>query len=190
MELKRYDYAIQRLLPELLFRFKRGGMIDYSGSAEQGDIVMLQSAPDSEWHLSIYHQDCGDGYYLLESLKTGKMMRWGNVGILRLSPEWTAEHPRIRWTEKQFAFDRMFCAELKRGDYYIHIPYFTDFCQEWVTIATRTRFSLDDTQTRSEPMRWAAMKRADLRDAMARQVAEHRAAAEKRKEAAQRGEGE
>jgi hypothetical protein len=181
-ELARYEYAIQRLIPDLLF----GGymkMVESGSTPVAGDIVMLHAAPQSVWHLSIFREKLGPDEFLLESLKTGKECRWSNVGIMVLSRKWVAEWPRILWTDEQFRFARIFDAECRRADYYMHLPYLEDFTPESAVIATRTRFSSDELRTQSDPFDWREMSRADLRTRIATQVCAHRALSQEARKA-------
>lgn len=70
--LRRYDYAMNLLLPHLILW---GWKCQIDRDPVEGDIVVLQSAPASEWHISIYRGRSEGGHYdcqhLLESLKTG-----------------------------------------------------------------------------------------------------------------------
>ena len=179
-ELKRYAYTLHWLLPEL---WLAGYKFIESGAPVAGDVVMLQSAPMSDWDLSIFRDDCGRGDYLLESLKTGAVCRWSNVGIKVLSRKWVESHAQIRWTDEQFRFQRLFDAERVRADYYIHLPYLFPFDAESAVIGSRTRFGLDELRTQSEPFDWRKMSRGDLRTLMARQIREHERLAKEAREA-------
>lgn len=159
-ELKRYDYAIQRLLPSL---WLRGYDFSERGDPVPGDLVMLQSAPQSEWHLSWYVKDQGGDRHLLESLKTGELCNWSNVGLIVMNRKWVSEHECIRWTDKQFAFEKTFRAEFKKADFYIHLPYISRFDGDSVYITYRVRYGLNETLTQAEPFGIEGASRGDLR---------------------------
>ncbi len=161
-ELLRYDYTIQKLLPKLWLRGMHAA--EMSEEPVPGDLVMLQSAPDSEWHLSWYVQDQGSDNHLLESLKTGKLCKWGNVGFVIIDRKWVSERERMRWTDKQFAFEKMFEAEFTKGCFYQHLPFIERFEGDNLFVTFRIRFgSADDTRTKAEPFNIEGASRADLR---------------------------
>lgn len=173
-ELSRYEYAVQSLLGEM--SIYGHDCFERSREALHGDIVMLQCAPQSEWHLSIYVERLGDDMHMLESLKTGAKCRWSNVGIRIVKREWIASHPRIRWTDEQFSFCRRFDAEVARGGYYWDLPCMAEFTQSALVIGTRTRFSSDSVRTLSDPIFWHTLSRADIRCLLAIQVRKHKGA--------------
>jgi hypothetical protein len=159
-DLKRYDYAIQRLLPSLWLRGY--DFAERGDKPSPGDLVMLQSAPQSDWHLSWYVKGDSDRH-LLESLKTGELCNWSNVGLIIMNREWVADQVCIRWTDKQFAFEKAFRAEYKKADFYMHLPYLDRFEGDDVFIKFRVRFGLDETLTAADPFNIEGSTRADLR---------------------------
>lgn len=159
-ELRRYDFTIQRLLT---FLWLNGFKSSETGKPAQGDLVKLQSAPDSEWHLSFYIENQNDGYHLLESLKTGKLMRWGNVGFVVLSREWVRDNERIRWTDEQFRFADLLRAESRRADFYINLPFIEKITKDRAVIGFRTRHSLDKVRTIGNAFDFNKFSRGDLR---------------------------
>lgn len=160
MELRRYDYLIQRLLSTLLlsdFKAYKSDVVP-----KLGDLVMLQSAPQSEWHLSYFVEDCPDGYHLLESVKTGELMRWGNVGLLVLNEEVIGAGEPARWNDAQFDFRDKFVKVSRKADFYISIPFIAGFEGDKVKITFRTRFSFDDVLTLIEPFHWPKITQKKL----------------------------
>lgn len=161
-ELKRYDYAIQNLLPSLWLKgFK---FAEPDRTPVSGDLVMLQSAPQTEWHLSWYvekHPDREE--HLLESLKTGNLCNWGNVGLIIMSREWVRDYAKIKWTDEQFGFEKRFMAEFRKADFYLHLPYIDRFEGDQVHIGFRVRHGFSATRTAAEPFNFATSTRADLR---------------------------
>ena len=151
-ELRRYDYVIQRLLSALYLPHSWEARVVGGVPAKCGDLVMLTSAMPSEWHLSFYVEDLRSGEYLLESVKTGKLSRWSNVGLARVDCERAHIGERMRWTDAQFAFEDTFKKVCRRGDYYIEIPFISGFDGENVLMSVRTRFGLDDELTPLAPL--------------------------------------
>lgn len=120
---------------------------------EPGDLVCLTSARPSEWYLSWYveyqpYNKNGEMSYsdihVLESIETGRLGNWSNVGFDILNRDVVKENPHWRWTDKQYTFkDRWFRACYKKRDAYITLPTFPVFHDGGgVTIGTRKRFSL------------------------------------------------
>lgn len=171
-EMMRYDYAIQSLLPSLWLRGFEFSERDRSPSP--GDLVMLQSAPNSEWHLSWYIRDQGGDKHLLESLKTGKLCDWSNVGFVIMSRKWVSEHERIRWTDKQFAFEKLFRAEFRKADFYINLPFIDRFDGDNVFITFRVRFGINDTRTEADAFNIEGASRGDLRSHLWKWLAVHK----------------
>jgi len=126
-------------------------LADASGHkvAEVGDLVVPKSAPNSVWYLSwvreIKEVD-GFRHYLLESVETGEMCSWSNIGIAYLDRDVVEDHPEWQWTDRQFEFnDRWNRVCYRERDAYMTLPrraVFGDGFQ--VTLGARTRFSLND----------------------------------------------
>lgn len=150
-ELKRYDYAIQNLLRSLALY---GWQCVLGRKPVAGDLVMLQSAPPSVWHLSFYLEDMGDGYHLVESLKTGEKCRWGNVGFIVLDREKTGLYECVEWSDAQFALEAKFEKACRRGDFFLNIPYISGWDGECVLFTMRTRYSFDELRTELAPLPW------------------------------------
>lgn len=159
-ELRRYDYAIQRLLPHF---WLSGFRATDSGNPRPGDLVMLQSAPDSEWHLSFYIEDQDDGYHMLESLKTGKLCRWGNVGFVVISREWVSDLPRLRWTDTQLRFNDLYSAEVRRADFWMYLPFIERLDGSMAFLGFRTRHNLNPVRTMADGFDFSEASRGDLR---------------------------
>lgn len=160
-ELRRYDHAVQKLLPVLWLRGYN--FSEQSDEPLPGDLVMLQSAPDTEWHLSWYLEDQGDDRHLLESLKTGKTCTWTNVGFVIMNRNWVSKNPRIRWTDEQFAFEALFNAESRRAGFHHHVPFIEGFDEGAAIIKFRVRFARTETLTTADPFAIRDITRADLR---------------------------
>lgn len=171
-ELKRYEVVIQRLMPALLLN---GWNCTLRREPVPGDVVMLQSAPMSVWHLSIYRKDCHDGYHLLESVKTGEMMRWGNVGFHVIDREKAWGLERIEWTDDQFEFSSKFNKVIRRRemDFYINIPYISEWDGDNVLIKFRTRYNFDELVTPLDPIPWRKITQKALLEHLTAGAAEH-----------------
>lgn len=143
-------YGDDRTYPSL-----HGFVSSFGGkTAQPGDLVAITSAPVSDWYLSWMRECDGKDRYLLESVETGKLCWWSNVGIEYLERQSVADNPQWRWTDRQFAFDdrwKKVC--YKEKDAYITLPVPPRFGDGWqVILGTRTRFGLDDYRpTRTFP---------------------------------------
>ena len=133
-----------------------------------GDLVALSSAPTSEWHLSWYvGMEPGRNYYsnkhLLESVETGEICNWCNVGFMVLCRDVVKRHPEWRWTDAQWAFrDRWFRVCKQRRDAYMTLPVqpvFDKFGS--VTLGTRKRYGLGSTYTKKFP-NWRKVRIKDM----------------------------
>ena len=161
----RYDYVIQVLLTPLLLD---GWRMRLQREPAPGDLVLLNAAPRSEWHLSIYREKCaekdpyGGDQHLFESLKTGKLCRWGSVSINVLDAEKSGAVHRMTWTDDQFEFEKRFNRVCKRGDFYMAIPYIEGFDGKFVHIKFRTRHSFDKKRTALDPIEWKSVTQRDL----------------------------
>lgn len=115
-----------------------------------GSLVAIQSAPDSKWYLSWLNQieeggAFGSKRYLLESIEDGGLCWWENVGMLAYDAKTVAEHPEWRWTDAQHKFNQQWLSVCKtERDAYITLPVMVKFDGDSVTLATRTRFGMDD----------------------------------------------
>jgi len=160
-ELKRYDYAIQNLLPSLWL--KGFNFAERDQEPEPRDLVMLQCAPQTEWHLSFYVERCTDrDGHVLESLKTGRLCNWSNVDLVIMSREWVSTHRKVRWTDEQFAFEKTFMAESRKANFYMHLPYIERFNGDHAHIGFRVRYGIDSTLTIADPFNIDG-SRGDLR---------------------------
>jgi hypothetical protein len=155
MSLRRYEYAMHWLVSALLLR---GFQCSMSRDPMEGDIVLLQSAPISEWDVSIY-RGCGEGghytrEHLLESLSTGRLGKWHNVGFHVLDPNACNIDERWLWEDAQFDFSDKLAKVHRKSEFYIALPFIDKFDGEMVSIKFRTRFSFDDKITQVPPFEW------------------------------------
>lgn len=160
---RRYDYAMNLLLPSLLLWGWRCRM---DREPVEGDIVILQSAPPSEWHISIYRGRSDGGTYdcnhLLESLKTGKLCNWTNVGFFVLNKKECNINELWEWTDEQFDFSDKMNKVRRRADFYLALPFIDNFDGEMVSIKFRTRFSFNDKITEVPEFEWRKITQKSL----------------------------
>jgi hypothetical protein len=146
--LRRYDVAINALLPTLMLK---GWECRRSGQPVPGDIVILTSAPPSEWDLSIYRgfeePEGFAGSHLVESMRTGVVGRWSNIGFHVINREVVFFPQSVSWTDEQFAFEDKFRKVYKKADFYMAVPYIDKFDGDAVHIIFRTRLGFDKILT-------------------------------------------
>lgn len=117
--------------------------------ARPGDLILLTSIRIKKWSLAwlleIDAQQYGNRY-LCESIETGELCWWENVGVEYLDRDVVAENDKWKWTDRQFQFeDRWNHVCYKQHDAYITLPLQPDFGTGLqVTLGTRTRFGMDD----------------------------------------------
>lgn len=181
MAMRRYEYAMHWLMSSLLLR---GFECRLNRDPMEGDIVLLQSAPISEWDVSIY-RGCGEegGTYsrehLLESLSTGRLGKWHNVGFHVLSEEKCNIDQRWRWEDAQFEFSDKLAKVHRKADFHMALPFIDKFDGDMVSLKFRTRFSFDDKITQVPPFEWRKITQKALMAKLQEYEAIH-----KRKEAA------
>lgn len=153
--MRRYDVVVQRLLPAL---WVNGFRASLEREPEPGDLVMLQSARPSDWHLSLYRESGpGEGFskqHLLESLKTGELSWWHNIAFHVIDLERCSISPRLEWSDDQFEFSDKFAKVYKKGGFYLEIPFIDRFDGDMVILKFRTRHNIDDRITELPPIPW------------------------------------
>ncbi|OCK48332.1 hypothetical protein BA766_20095 [Stenotrophomonas maltophilia] len=155
-ELRRYELVVQRLLTSFLLH----GWNCRKQQAEPlpGDLVMLHCAPQSDWHLSIYREgDAGQGFnqkHLLESVKTGELCNWSNVGFHVIDRDKCSISYMADWTDAQFEFNDKFLKVYRKAEFYSAIPFIDSFDRELVVLKFRTRHGFDDRITELQPFPW------------------------------------
>lgn len=154
-DLRRYGTVIQRLLPSLLLK---GWKCRKAGEPSTGDLVMLQSAPESDWHISIYREaGAGENFsqkHLLESLKTGQLCWWVNVGFHVIDREACGIGREADWGDAMFEFNDKFRKALKKCDFYMALPFIDRFDGDHVIFKFRTRYGIDSKITELRPFPW------------------------------------
>lgn len=142
--LRRYDSAIIRLLPSLMLY----GWDCHKGSTPQaGDMVILHCAPPSEWTLSFYRETLGQDKHLLESLRTGALCEWRNVGFMVINTEKAGVPREAFWADDHFAFDDKFRKACVKGGFHGAVPFISRFDGDSAHLAFRTRWGLDENIT-------------------------------------------
>jgi len=124
-----------------------------------GDLVCLRSTSPSEWYLSWYieyqpnNRNGKMSYsdtHVLESIETGCLCNWRNVGFDILNRDVVKNNPHWKWTDKQYDFkDSWFRACYKKRNMHITLPTFPIFHEGGsVTLGTRKRFGLGSFYTK------------------------------------------
>jgi hypothetical protein len=116
-----------------------------------GDLVSLQSAPDSKWYISwvveIDYRDGGWNRWLLESIEDGHLCWWENVGFTIYKREKAAEHPEWRWTDKQFELRDRWHMVFTKQDAYLTRPGKFEFSEDGgLTLGVRERHDFGGDQ--------------------------------------------
>lgn len=162
-DMRRYDMAVQRLLSAMM---AYGIRCSLDREPVPGDLVIVQSGNASEWHLSFYREGGpGEGFdkqHLLESLKTGALSWWHNVGFHVIDLERCGIGPRLGWTNAQFEFGDKFSKVYKRGGFYLEIPFIDRFDGDMVFVKFRTRHCMDDRITDLPPIPWRKITQKSL----------------------------
>lgn len=75
-----------------------------------GDLIVMTATPINKWYLSwVIEIEKGSNQYqnnyLCQSIETGKLIWWRNVGMQFMDREVVKENPQWRWTDRQFAFN-------------------------------------------------------------------------------------
>lgn len=130
-----------------------------------GSLVAMQSMRDPQWYLAwvlgvTNAEGSWGATYRLESVETGEIADWSNVGIYEYDRRQTDNHPEWRWSDEQWSFkarwDRL-CYQERSA--YIVLPLMPSFDGERVELGTRIRFGMGDPP----PARWFD-KWSDLTD--------------------------
>lgn len=117
---------------------------------EIGDLIVLQSAPKSDWDISWVegvkkgqNEFCHN--WTLRSLRTGKLANWANVSFKRFPKEEMKYHPSWRWSDAQFAFNARWLRVCKKEfDAYMVLPTYAEFdANGGVSLGVRGRHGFD-----------------------------------------------
>lgn len=133
-----------------------------------GSLVAMQSMRSPRWYLAwVLGVSAGVNefctVYTLESVETGEVGDWSNVGMLEYDPRQTREHPEWRWTDDQWKFkkswDRL-C--YKERDAYIVLPLMPVFDGDRVELGTRIRHGWGAPPPSKWFDKWADVTDADM----------------------------
>lgn len=108
-----------------------------------GDLLRLTSIRMSQWSLCWLHDiRVGGEEFLCESIETGEMCWWSNVGVSYLDREAVASNPQWRWNDRQHKFNKRWNKVCYRDhDAYITLPLRAVFGEgNSVTLGTRRRY--------------------------------------------------
>lgn len=148
-------------------------------SAKIGDLIRLESAPQSVWRLSWLREikfEHGGESYLCESVKDGTLCWWSNVGISYFHRPTLKNHPEWKWSDAQYAFNEKWMKACKRHDPYLYRPLWADFAEDGTpTIGTRSRFDFDGFRATGTVPNWKKITQKALGEMYLAFVAEHKA---------------
>ena len=110
------------------------------------DLVRLDSMRDPDfrlgWLLEIRGEPENCMEYLVKSIKTGKEIWWGNVGISYFHRRTLNCHPEWQWTDKQFEFESLWKHVCAKDAPYIYLPCSPEFVGTSVKLSVRVRFGI------------------------------------------------
>lgn len=138
-----------------LLSFPTIGQFKWEGSIfakpKIGDLVSLQSAPDSKWYLSwvveIEFREGGWNRWLLESIEDNTLCWWENVGFSIYKKEELDLHPEWRWTDKQFELRDRWHRVFAKQDAYLTRPGKFEFTEDGgLTVGVRERHDFGEDQ--------------------------------------------
>ena len=118
-----------------------------------GDLVIPTATPITQWTLSwlLDISDTRKTYtpdYLLQSVETGEICNWSNVGIKYFDRTVLRKHPEWTWSDRQFAFNdrwKKTCYKKHKANFYI--PAMPKFGPEHqVTLGVLTKLSYHGRQ--------------------------------------------
>ena len=76
--------------------------------AQPGDLILLSGTNQKAWALCWLRRistEQPENRYLCESIETGEVCWWSNVGIEYLDRDVIARHPQWKWTDRQHVFN-------------------------------------------------------------------------------------
>jgi hypothetical protein len=175
--LRRYDVITARVFPSLVLY---GWQCHKGNDPQANDLVILTSAPPTEWALSFYRELLPDGRHLLESVRTGALCRWDDVGFMVIDKDKVGITHDAYWSDDQFAFHDKFRKAWKKGGFYIAVPYIEKFDGDAVHMGFRTRWGLNDIITPFVVEAWKKVTQKALLARMKEAETEHESKQPKR----------
>lgn len=112
---------------------------------KKGDLVFLNCVREAtEWYLSWVVDfnviSPGNPTYLLESIESGKLCWWNNVGINVYKREELLKYPSWRWSDCQYAFKKRWIKTAYKNDGYTVLPIWPVFKNDSVILNVRIRW--------------------------------------------------
>lgn len=156
-ELRRYDYVVQQLVGSLTIA-RHGYHTQGVSIPAVGDLVILRSAPATDWHLSFYVSQEGNDIHILESLKHGQLASWTNVGFFRVDPELCGISYSYKWTDEMFAFRDKFMQARVKLEVYSILPHLVSFDGDNAQIKFRRRWENELSEALSFPYKKVKLK--------------------------------
>lgn len=150
------------------------------GDAKIGDLIRLESAPQSVWRLSwlreIRAERGGDLGYLCESIQDGTLCWWSNVGVSYFHRPTLARMPEWRWSDEQYAFNEKWMKACKRHDPWMYRPLMADFAEDGTaTVGTRMRHDIDGLRPTTVVPNWKKITQKALSEIYLQLVSQHKA---------------
>jgi len=148
-------------------------------SAKIGDLIRLESAPQSAWRLSWLREikfERGGESYLCESVKDGTLCWWSNVGVSYFHRPTLMRMPEWRWSDEQYAFNEKWMKACKRHDPWLYRPLMADFAEDGTaTVGTRMRHDIDGLRPVAQVPNWKKITQKALGEIYLSLVAQHKA---------------
>lgn len=126
-----YNRARYLLMSHLLFKYLRKGGDTYGDPkfnmgltqpTEVGSLVVPYAIYDpKEWYIGWYRGVDDEGYYLIESLETKRIGRFGNCGLLSVNDENFTKNPTYFYSDRQFDMVEKIKKRVKRHNYWFAV---------------------------------------------------------------------
>lgn len=126
-----YNRARYLLMSHLLFKYLRKGGDTYGDPkfnmgltqpTEVGSLVVPYAIYDPrEWYIGWYRGVDDEGYYLIESLETKRIGRFGNCGLLGVNDEIFTKNPRYFYSDRQFDMVEKIEKRVKRHNFWFAV---------------------------------------------------------------------
>ncbi len=174
------QFCVAHRFEDKLIGFRHGFNNTFDvAKARIGDLVIPTCSPISEWYLSwlveITPAENGvDTIYTLESIETGNLCNWSNIGIKFLDRDIINAHPEWKWTDRQFAFKDRWLGVCRKNDNYITLPIQPLFGEGFqVTLGTRAGFGFDDYAPRKTFDDWRKLTKKMMGEYYNKCASEH-----------------
>lgn len=135
-----------------------------TNDVREGDLVSINCGTSNQWYLSWVRKVNTNHSYLLQSLETGELCNWSNIGLNVYNRERIAERPTWKWTDRQFKFYHMWNRSCRREGAYMLLPRLPKFEEGYkVTLDVRVRFAITEFSYPKTFDDWYKIKSRDLR---------------------------